>query len=196
MDMVEAVFGAYLSGVTDGEISFLGGCLGIDLPRQKPADSSEMWAMRTERALGRSRGRAAAKRFRSGYAALKGLFLFWIDCRLSEAAEGSDDPRTYHRRLDSITRRHCAGDRRKTELFDEIRRRHAGFAASYLEHCTFCGPLGRGMGFERRAFRLALGTAPDSCGVGCGPAPDERADGYLLSCKAAIFNLLGMLKEG
>jgi hypothetical protein len=189
MDMIEAAFDAYLSGDSDKEIAFLEDCLGIHLPKQVPAKSKGMWPMRAERIAGKSGGKAA-KRFRSCYAALKGLFLFWIDYKLFEEAKGSENPNMYRDHLNSLTRRHCAGDGRKTELFGEIHRMYKGFCDAYLEHSASCGPLDSGVDFEAAALRRVMEPYQAAFGVLGVPGSDD----YLLSCKTAIFNWLGMLR--
>ncbi|MDR1471217.1 MAG: hypothetical protein LBS75_01720 [Synergistaceae bacterium] len=189
MDMVEAAFNAYLSGDSDEEIAFLEGCLGLRLPRRKPVKIAGMWPMRAERVLGKS-GERAAERFRTCYAALKGLFLFWIDYKLFEAARESDNPHVYRERLNSITQRHCAGDRRKIELFNEIHGKYTGFTNAYLEHSASHGPLDGGVEFERSAFQRAFEPSSDVA----GQALEKRMTEYFLSSKKAIFGWLDMLR--
>jgi hypothetical protein len=189
MDMIEAAFNAYLSGDSDKEIAFLEDCLGIPLPKQKPANSKGMWPMRVERILGKSGGKAA-KRFRLCYTALKGLFLFWIDYKLFEAAKVSEDPNMYRGHLNALTQRHCTGDGRKAELFGEIHRMYEGFCNAYMEHSVSHGPLDSldgldgGVSFESAAFRCAIEPYQAAPGI----------DEYLLLCKTAIFGWLGMLR--
>jgi hypothetical protein len=195
MDMIEAAFDAYLSGDSDKEIAFLEDCMGIPLPKQKPAKSGGTWFTSAEHAISKSGGRDSgkeAKRFRSCYTALKGMFLFWIDYKLFEAAQGSENPNMYRGHLNALTRRHCIGDERETDLFGEIHRRYEDFSGAYIEHSASGGggeeeeeeEEDDDVGFEAAAFRGAL-------------APYQAAPGteeYLLSCKTAIFGWLGMLR--
>jgi hypothetical protein len=193
MDMIESVFDAYLSGDSDKEIAFLEDCMGRSLPKQKPAKSGVTWFTSAERAIRKSGERGSgkeAKRFRSFYTALKGMFLFWIDYKLFEAAQGSEDPNMYRGHLNALTRRYCADDERKADLFGEIHRMYEGFSGAYIEHSASRGPLDGldgldgGVGFESAAFRGAI--EPYQAAPG--------ADEYLLFCKTAIFGWLGMLQ--
>jgi hypothetical protein len=191
MDMIAAAFNAYLSGDSEREISFLEGYLGIPLPEEKPeTKTAGMWPIRAERVTDKAGGRARAERFRSCYAALKGLFLFWIDYKLFEAARDAENPNIYRDRLNSMIRAHCAGDRRKAEMFEEIHRMYGEFAGLFRKYRAHYGPMPRGVYFETDAF-LRL-TDPD--GIGKDPAGETKTGEYFLFCKTAIFNWLDMLQ--
>jgi hypothetical protein len=197
MRSIEEVFRTYLSLDSKKEVTFMGNFLNMPLPMPKSDADSENWyrdaSERAERA-------GSLSGFNNFYAALKGLFFFWMDYKAFDIMKGTDTPNLYRDRLFARMDMYRAIRTEKGDILREIERRYADYAERYAKYSESHGRLRGEVSFETKAFFRALAEARDAPNAWSWASDaervrrSERTKKYLGGCRNAIFGWLGRLR--
>jgi hypothetical protein len=189
VDLMEVVFHAYLSRDSKKEVSFIGDLLNMPLP-ESDADGENWYRDASERA----ERDGDLPGFNNFYAALKGLFLFWMDYKAFDIMKGTETPNLYRDRLFARMDMYRAMRAEKAEILRAIEQRYADYAERYAKYAESGGDLDGGVNFETDAFFGVLKVAREDLSAEDEASRTERAKEYFGECKSAIFGWLGKLR--